>query len=137
ASQSFERAGNTLICQKRNDGLVQRLRALRLGGGLQASCRKWARRKACDLANRRIKITRRSDLADGVQRYKRTAQQVVSRRRQARAEPDKIKGRRFACRPDEPCTYPIPQSRNPWSSAPRQHRGRQHCAPGGRARGRT
>lgn len=90
ASHGFEWAGNTLICQKRNDGLVQRLRAQPVGGGLQASRRKWARREACDLANPRIKITCQSDLADGVQRYKCTAQQIVSSRRQARTEPNKI-----------------------------------------------
>src|SRR5262245_43952652 len=73
ACQSCERAGNALIFQKRNDGLVQRLRALSLGGGLQASCRKWARCKACGLANPGVKFTRQSDLADRVQRYKHTA----------------------------------------------------------------
>jgi hypothetical protein len=125
ASHSFERADNALICQKRSDGLVQRLRALALGGGLQASCRKWARCVACGLADHRIKITRQSHLANGVQRYKRTTQQIVSRRRQARAQPDEFMGRRFVRSSNKLRAYPIPQSCNPWPSDPRQHRNRQ------------
>ena len=125
ASHSFEWAGNALICQKRNDDLVQRLRALALGGGLQESCGKWARCRACGLADHRIKITRQSHLANGVQRYKRTTQQIVSRRRQARAQADKLMGRRFVRCSHKLRAYPIPQSCNPWSSDPRQHRDRQ------------